>query len=121
MNLLTSLIRRFEINLQQVTASIGLTAHAGGGQANALQLADTFNTVATVATTADSVKIPNVGLGPVYAWVINNGANSLNVFPQTGGNLGAGVNTAVAVAAGKRTLFYSTQTNVWLVVGVFGS
>ena len=35
----------------------GLTAHAGGGQANALQLLYDGASVSTVATAADSVKL----------------------------------------------------------------
>ena len=57
----------------------GITATAGGGNANAAQMNGWLNTVTTVVTTGDSVMLP-----PGYAGeeitVINNGANSLNVF-----------------------------------------
>ena len=57
----------------------GITATAGGGNANAAQCNGWLNTVTTVVTAGDSVMLP-----PGYAGeeitIINNGANSCNVF-----------------------------------------
>lgn len=57
----------------------GLTAHAGGGQANALALAHEINHITVVATTADSVALPPAVAGRRIT-VINRGANACQVF-----------------------------------------
>src|ERR1700743_3988187 len=40
------------------TVTVGITAHAGGGQANAVPLTTTINIVSTAAAAADSVLLP---------------------------------------------------------------
>ena len=58
-----------------------LTALSGGGNTGAVvPVNSAINEVATVATTGDSVQLP-VGLPGATVVVINDGANSLNVFP----------------------------------------
>lgn len=79
-----------------VTASNGLTAFAGGGQASATALPSKINRVTTVATAADSVKLPAATAGSDVL-VINDGANSMNVYPQTGESIDSlAVNAAYA-------------------------
>jgi hypothetical protein len=60
-------------------AQYGITAHAGGGQAQATQLNGWLNTITTVATAADSVQLPP-GYAGMEVTVINHGANSCQVF-----------------------------------------
>lgn len=60
-------------------SSQGLTAHAGGGQANALQLNAWVNEVAVVATANDSVMLPP-GFAGARITVINDGGASMQVF-----------------------------------------
>lgn len=94
-----------ESNQQQTSAT--LTAFAGGGQASATQLIYGLNVVGTVATTADSVKLPPCVLGAIL-YVTNNGANSMTVFGGSGrtdtinGTAGA---TGVAQANGAHALY----------------
>ena len=57
----------------------GLTAHAGGGQANALQLPAFLNEVLVVASANDSVMLPP-GFAGAAITVINSSANSMQVF-----------------------------------------
>jgi hypothetical protein len=57
----------------------GITAHAGGGNANATQLNGWLNTITVVATAADSVMLPP-GYAGMEVTVINHGANSCQVF-----------------------------------------
>lgn len=91
----------------------GLTAHAGGGQGSALQLAAEFNRVTTVATAGDSVKLP-AGVAGMQILVQNDGANSMNVFPASGESIDAlSVNTAIAVKATKNTIFNCVATGLW--------
>lgn len=90
-----------------------ITAHSGGGQANAVQLSAQINRVTVVAVAADSVKLPSAKAG-VWVVVINDGANSLNIFPATGEQIDAlGANAAYALAAGKRVAMYCAVNGEW--------
>lgn len=91
----------------------GLTATAGGGQANGLQLNYRKSRVTTVATIADSVKLPKAEAG-MEMTVINAGANSMNVFPATGQSINAlAANTAIAVAANSSMTFHCAVDGTW--------
>lgn len=92
----------------------GLTAHAGGGQANALALTADFNQINTVTTTADSVKLPPSSPG-LSITVDNQGANSLQVFGTTPDTInGAATGTGVAVAATKNAVFTCFVAGAWV-------
>lgn len=69
-------------------ATSGIVATAGGGQANAFQLPSWMNEVAVVATAADSVMLPPGYAGAVII-VINDGANSVQVFGSPGDTIAA--------------------------------
>jgi hypothetical protein len=98
--------------IEQHGITTGITAFAGGGQTDAVILVSEYSSVDTVATAADSVKLPDLtGTVPLTGrrFVIRNtSANSLAVFPPVSGNLGAGVNTVVALTAGSRIEYVST-------------
>src|SRR5579884_2683582 len=77
-----------------VSGADNLTAHAGGGQANALTLTAVFNRVTTVGTAGDSVKLPatsGLQTGQCMEITVTNAAaaNSMNVFPATGDQINA--------------------------------
>jgi hypothetical protein len=83
-----------------------LTAHAGGGQANALQLAAGINRITVVATAGDSVKLPLAAAGGTVTVINADSTDSLNVFPFLGDTINAlGANAAFALAAGKTVTF----------------
>lgn len=94
----------------------GLTAHAGGGQANALALTAAINRVATVATAADSVALPPAVGGQIV--IVSNSAasNAMQVFAANGTsdtiNATAG-STGISVAAGKGIIFFSAVAGRW--------
>jgi hypothetical protein len=91
----------------------GVTAHAGGGQANGYAITKTNTRVTTVATAADSLTLPVAKAGGVYR-VFNRGANSLDVYPATGEAINAlAANTALAVAAAGQTAFYCMVDGTW--------
>lgn len=104
------------IDLQSLTKNkteTGITAFATGGQANATQLAATNNKVTVVATIGDSVKLPVAQVGMVII-VQNAAANSLDLFPASGGEIdGAGVDTAVALAGGIFFRLVSYEAGKW--------
>jgi hypothetical protein len=98
------------------SVSDSLTAFAGGGQASATALTAYINRVTTVATAADSVKLPSATAGADVI-VINATANSMNVFPVTGSYINAlSVNTALAVAAGKTVHFVCPVAGRWYAI-----
>lgn len=86
----------------------GLTAHAGGGQANALQLGYGTSEIATVATTADSVALPPAVIN-AQAVVTNLGVNSMQVFGNGTDTINSvATGTGVALAAGATALYRCT-------------
>jgi len=92
----------------------GITAFAGGGQASAVLLSSNINEIATVATTGDSVKLLSAVAG-LDVTVINNGANALDVFPNTGDQINAlAVNVALSLAAGSSLIFKAYNATNWV-------
>lgn len=91
-----------------------ITAYAGGGQANAVQLTTHYNVVTVVATTADSVKLLAVPAAGQMQIVKNTAANSCTVYPGTNCYINAEAKDAgVAVAAGAVTEFIAVDTTHW--------
>ncbi len=98
--------------ITQSTAT-GLTAHAGGGQASALLLTSMMNFVATVATTADSVKLP-VSVAGLEIVITNGGSNSLQVFGSGTDTINTiATGTGVAIAAGKTGSYVCYTPGTW--------
>jgi len=94
----------------------GLTAFAGGGQADGTILNQGVNVVTVVATIADSVKLPSV-VANMRVTVINRAANSLDLFPNTSDEINAlGVNTAYALAAGASVTLYGIDNTTWVSI-----
>jgi len=90
-----------------------ITAHAGGGQASATSCTTQQCNLTTVGSAGDSVKIVTAARrAPVV--VCNTTATSANAFPQSGENLGAGTDTAVAVAGTSCKEFFSTSSTTYL-------
>ena len=96
------------------TATAGITAHAGGGQANAVPLTSAMNRVSTVASAGDSVLLPASAVGLQITATNAAALNSMNVFPATGDAINAlGANAAFAVAAGKTAIFSCSLAGQW--------
>ena len=93
----------------------GETANAGGGQLNAKWVTNDIAEFSTVATAGDSVKLPSAVAGYKIT-VINNGANALDLFPWSGDNLGAGVDTAVSIASGANATYVSYDATNWVAI-----
>ncbi len=91
-----------------------ITARAGGGQSTAVLLTASYNRVTTVATAADSVKLPAAKAGS-RVFVFNKAAaNSLNVFPSTGDAINAlSANAAYALAVTKGAEFLCMVDGTW--------
>lgn len=85
----------------------GITAFAGGGQTNAVTLTAQSNSVDTVATAADSVKLPAPSYVGQVVHVLNNAAsNSMQVYGSGTDTInGVATATGVAQAAGKHAIY----------------
>lgn len=105
--------------VQAPDAATTITAFATGGQVSATQLNSSYNVIGTVATTGDSVKLPLSFIRGSVVFVKNDGVNAADVFPAVGDDLGAGLNTAVSLAAGESASFIATAENLtwtpWIV------
>ena len=100
-------------NAPMYSAQNGLTAHAGGGQANATAITSQIANFTTVATIADSGVLPKSVAG-MRVIVVNSAANSMNVFPASGETINAlAANTAFAVAGGKTAEFFCPVAGKW--------
>lgn len=98
-----------------IVITTGITAHAGGGQGSAVALTTEYNNVTTVTTAGDSVKLPTAYAG-LEVIVDNSGANSLDIFPITGGTINGGsANAQIALAAGARMTFVGISATDWKV------
>jgi hypothetical protein len=99
--------------LGQTTVATGITAHAGGGQASATQLTARINEVTTVATAADSVKLPVATPGETVT-AINTTATAMQVFGTTPDTInGVATGTGVSVPAGKTADFVCATAGAW--------
>lgn len=100
-------------SLQTQSSTNGITAFATGGQGSAVLLTTQINRVTTVATAADSVKLP-VSVAGMNITLINAAANSLNLFPNTGEVINAlAANAAFAVAANKTVKLFCAVAGTW--------
>lgn len=97
----------WDVPFWQMDANVGLTADVGSAQGNGV-ITSSYNVYSTVATTGDAATLPaTFGVG-YLVYIKNDGANSMDVFPASGDDAGAGTNTAVAVAAGDFAVFMGT-------------
>jgi len=87
-----------------------LTADVGSAQGSGL-LVSSYSQFTTVANVGDSTTLPATFIIGTVMHVINDGANSMDVFPASGDDAGAGTDTAVAVAAGARAMFVGVTAN----------
>ncbi len=100
------------------STTTGITAFAGGGQASATALTTVINRVDTVATVADSVKLPTATAGQIVI-VINNSSNAMQVF-GAGTDTIDGVATATGVSqmANSAVVYSAAATGNWFTDGL---
>jgi len=93
--------------LEQVSNNVGLTADPSSVQGGGV-IVNSYNVYSTVATIGDAATLPAVFDVGMIIRIKNDGANSMDVFPASGDDAGAGADTAVAVAAGDFAVFLAT-------------
>jgi len=91
-----------------VTAS---TTQAQGQQ----PLVNSRNNVNVVANANDVVTLPPALAGTI-CMIINSGANTLQIFPASGDNLGAGVDTSESLATGLHNYYYAYDATNWIKI-----
>lgn len=75
-------------------------------------LSSEYNEVSTCATTNDTVTMPPASAGRVCR-IRNNGAQTLQVFPASGDDLGSGVDTAITITAGNGASYIGRDATNW--------
>jgi hypothetical protein len=90
----------------------GLTASVTQTQAGGLALLSSYNEIATVATSGDALTAFGVAEGQRLT-VVNNGAEDLQLFPDSGEDIGAGVNAAITIDAGDIAVFLGRDSATW--------
>jgi len=118
----------FQVGIAAVTPEQGITATASGTQATSYQLSAGVSFVTTVATIGDGVRLPSItAIGPptnldgaINVIVVNNTANSMNIFPFAAtdvivsNGVAAGAGAALAIAALKSAdCWASTALGRW--------
>lgn len=93
---------------QAAQASVGMISNsltaAGNSQGTALALPSDFNIFTTVAASTGTI-LPTASPGDWYT-IVNHGANTLSVYPPTGGAIANGsTNAAFSVGANKTAQF----------------
>ena len=94
-----------------------ITAHAGGTQAAALAInpLKSVHNVTTVATAADSIKLPLATGSGVQHLIHNSSATSLQLFGSGTDTINAvATATGVAIAAGKSRLCTDIAVGKWV-------
>lgn len=94
------------------TNTIAITASTTQTQAGATVLTSEMNFVETVANENDAVKLQSVSNG-IQQTVINDGDNSLQIFPFLGDNLGNGVNQSMHLEPHEEITFWGKDSTNW--------
>lgn len=99
-------------DLNQLTSvEDDITAEDEGVQGDKILTAQ-VNEVSIVATTNDSITLPVAAPGRTVN-VINNGANTLKIFPAEGDNAGAGVDVSFTLASGNNIQLIAYDSTNW--------
>lgn len=89
----------------------GITASTTQTQGQGALTAE-INEVSTVANTNDTVTLMTASAGK-NIWIINNGVNTLQVFPASGDSVGLGVNSPTTIGAGEVQLYLAYDSTNW--------
>jgi len=96
------------------TTKAGITASTTQSQGQQV-LSANVNEIATCANANDVVTMRKAQAG---AWqtIINNGAETLQIFPNVDDDLGSGANTSVTLAAGSAVTYRAYDGTNWVSV-----
>jgi len=95
------------------TNNVATAITASATQAQGQQpLTSSLNIVTVVGVPNDVVTLPTVE-GGLSVRVVNNGANVLQVFPASGDDLGAGLNTSETLGVGATKVYCGVDATNW--------
>lgn len=100
--------------INRYSSSAGVAAAGVSSLDNSTLLTTEINEVSTVAANA-GVRLPTAAAGKKVS-IVNNGANTLLVWPFSGDDLGAGTNTNTTLAVGVGIDFHCYGSNNWYSV-----
>lgn len=117
MNLYSNrILQRVPTNQLHSTIAASTTQSQGQGAINETT-GGNFVLVTTCANANDVITLPANNLSTANAnrfiWIKNEGAETLQIYPASGDNLGQGVNTSTTLASGSAALFWATGTDTW--------
>ena len=100
--------------IQNFSINPGLAADVTSAQGSGI-IISSFNIYDTVGTAGDSATLPSTFAEGTIIFIKNGAAaNSMDVFPASGDDLGQGVNTVEALAAGDFAVYIATTaSSVW--------
>lgn len=98
-------------NLMQ-SVEAGITASTTQTQGEG-PLTKDINEISTCANSNDTVTLPSAVAG-MSVLVINNGANTAQIFPASGDNLGAGVDSSTTLSTGASQRFTAYDATNWV-------
>ena len=96
--------------IQANEAQVGITANTGSAQGDGVLLS-TNNVISVCANAGDAVTLPATFIVGTEIRIKNDGALSADVFPALDDDLGAGANTAAALASGASITYIATAAN----------
>ena len=99
--------------VKDVTA--GIVASITQTQAGGTPLTSRVNEVATVTSENDAVTMTPAVAG-ISQTIINNGANTMGIFPASGDDNGSGVDTVTTLTSGSSVTFCAYDTTNWAEV-----
>lgn len=106
-----------DIDLDQGTGLIrhnvtaGITASTTQTQGQGALTVE-VNEISVVANANDTVTLPSAVAG-YRVVIINNGANTLKIFPASGDNLGVGVDASTTLASGSNAVYQAYDNTNW--------
>ncbi len=100
-----------EVDIDTVTS--GITASTTRSQGNGA-LVSGVNEISIVANPSDTVTLPTAVAGRRIT-IINNGANTLQIFPASGDNLGTGVDASTELEPNESIDYVAYDINNWHV------
>jgi len=104
-----------DINLEvlffQGSATAAITASTTQTQGNGA-LTTQNNQVSVVGSTNDTVTLPTAVAGR-EVYIVNDGANTLQIFPASGDDLGAGVDNSTTLVATENIRFITYDATNW--------
>jgi trimeric autotransporter adhesin len=103
------------VSITGIDQTPSVISAAGTDQAGATLIAASINVVTTVAASS-GVRLP-ASSATVNRRIVNHGANTLSIYPQTGGTInGLSANTAITIASGGTSVLLVTANSTdWYV------